>query len=79
MVFQCNDIIQADVRDVYDVVSRVIPILCRAFPAVYFIIGGEGPKRLQLEEMRERHSLHHRVELLGAVPHHKVRDVSSAE
>lgn len=43
---------------------------------MHFIIGGEGPKRLLLEEMRERHSLHHRVELLGAVPHDAVRDVS---
>lgn len=55
---------------------RVIPLLCQEFPSVHFIIGGDGPKRLLLEEMRERHSLHHRVELLGAVPHDAVRDVS---
>lgn len=42
---------------------------------MHFIIGGEGNKRLLLEEMRERHRLHDRVELLGAVPHSKVRDV----
>lgn len=58
-----------------DLAVKVIPILCREFPSVYFIIGGEGPKKLLLEEMRERHNLHHRVELLGAVPHHQVRDV----
>ncbi|CUT99751.1 glycosyltransferase [Echinococcus multilocularis] len=36
---------------------------------------GDGPKRLALEEMRERHNLHFRVEMLGALPNHKVRDV----
>ena len=40
---------------------------------VYFIIGGDGPKKLLLEEMCERYQLHDRVELVGAVPHHKVR------
>ena len=34
---------------------------------VHFVVGGDGPKRLALEEMRERHQLHERVELLGAV------------
>lgn len=33
--------------------------------------------RLALEEMRERYNLHFRVEMPGALPHHKVRDVSS--
>lgn len=42
---------------------------------VYFIIGGDGPKKLLLEEMRERCQLHERVELVGAVPHHRVREV----
>ena len=31
---------------------------------VYFIIGGDGPKKLLLEEMRERFQLHERVELV---------------
>lgn len=55
---------------------RVIPLLCLEFPTVHFIIGGDGPKKLLLEEMLERHQLHDRVELLGAVPHDRVRDVS---
>lgn len=61
---------------VVDIVSRVIPLLCQEFPVVHFIIGGDGPKKLLLEEMIERHQLHDRVELLGAVAHDKVRDVS---
>lgn len=42
---------------------------------VRFIIGGDGPKRVRLEEMREKHSLQDRVDMLGAVPHAKVRSV----
>ena len=30
-------------------------------------VGGDGPKRLALEEMRERYQLHERIEMLGAV------------
>ncbi|XP_019264559.1 PREDICTED: phosphatidylinositol N-acetylglucosaminyltransferase subunit A isoform X3 [Nicotiana attenuata] len=42
---------------------------------VRFIVGGDGPKRVRLEEMREKHSLQDRVDMLGAVPHAKVRSV----
>lgn len=58
-----------------DLVVNVIPAICAQHPHVHFIIGGDGPKKLLLEEMRERHQLHDRVELLGAVPHKNVRDV----
>lgn len=46
-----------------------------AFAKVRFIVGGDGPKRVRLEEMREKHSLQDRVDMLGAVPHAKVRSV----
>lgn len=42
---------------------------------VRFVVGGDGPKRVRLEEMREKHSLQDRVEMLGAVPHARVRSV----
>lgn len=42
---------------------------------VRFIVGGDGPKRVRLEEMREKHSLQDRVEMLGSVPHAHVRSV----
>jgi hypothetical protein len=58
-----------------DLVVNVIPVIAAKYPNVYFIIGGDGPKKLLLEEMRERHQLHDRVQLLGAVPHKHVRDV----
>ena len=37
--------------------------------------GGDGPKRILLEEVRERHSLEDRVTMLGMVPHSQVREV----
>lgn len=58
-----------------DLLVKVIPIVCAKVKNVHFIIGGDGPKKLLLEEMRERYQLHERIQLLGAVPHHKVRDV----
>lgn len=58
-----------------DLLVDVIPKVCARVPNAHFIVGGDGPKLLQLEEMRERFQLHDRMELLGAVPHHQVRDV----
>jgi phosphatidylinositol glycan class A protein len=58
-----------------DLVVAVIPEILARFAHAHFIIGGDGPMRLMLEEMIERHQLHERVELLGAVPHAQVRDV----
>jgi phosphatidylinositol glycan class A protein len=37
--------------------------------------GGDGPKKLLLEEMREKYQLHDRIEMLGAVQHADVRNV----
>ncbi|GJP52484.1 hypothetical protein CLOM_g11593 [Closterium sp. NIES-68] len=58
-----------------DLLVDVIPAVCARFPKVRWIIGGDGAKRGRLEEMRDRHGLHHRVEMLGAVPHSQVRSV----
>lgn len=58
-----------------DLVGKAIQIVCARCDHVNFIIGGDGPKRLLLEEMREKHRLHDRVLLYGAVPHAKVREV----
>ncbi|CAD6333126.1 unnamed protein product [Miscanthus lutarioriparius] len=56
-----------------DLLVEVIPEVCRLFPNVRFIVGGDGPKHVRLEEMREKFSLQDRVEMLGAVPHAQVR------
>lgn len=58
-----------------DLLVELIPEVCHKFPNVRFIVGGDGPKRVRLEEMREKHSLQDRVEMLGAVPHAHVRSV----
>jgi phosphatidylinositol glycan class A protein len=58
-----------------DLLVDVIPRVCAKYPAVHWLIGGDGPKRLELDEMRERYQLYDRVELLGAVEHEQVRDV----
>ncbi|XP_020554033.1 phosphatidylinositol N-acetylglucosaminyltransferase subunit A isoform X2 [Sesamum indicum] len=58
-----------------DLLVEVIPEVCRLHPNVRFIVGGDGPKRVRLEEMREKHSLQDRVDMLGAVPHAQVQSV----
>ncbi|CAL9159219.1 unnamed protein product [Musa hybrid cultivar] len=58
-----------------DLLVEVIPEVCHLFPNVRFVVGGDGPKRVRLEEMREKYSLQDRVEMLGAVPHSQVRSV----
>ncbi|XP_058735484.1 phosphatidylinositol N-acetylglucosaminyltransferase subunit A-like isoform X3 [Vicia villosa] len=58
-----------------DLLVEVIPEVCRLNPNVRFIIGGDGPKRVRLEEMREKNCLQDRVDFLGAVPHSQVRSV----
>ncbi|KAK6936079.1 Glycosyl transferase, family 1, partial [Dillenia turbinata] len=62
-------------RNGADLLVEVIPEVCRMHPNVRFIIGGDGPKRVRLEEMREKRFLQDRVEMLGAVPHAHVRSV----
>ncbi|KAK9138596.1 hypothetical protein Sjap_009190 [Stephania japonica] len=58
-----------------DLLVEVIPEVCCLYPNVRFIIGGDGPKRVRLEEMREKHNIQDRVDMLGAVPHAQVRSV----
>lgn len=47
-----------------DLLSGIIPELCQKYPDLNFIIGGEGPKRIILEEVRERYQLHDRYWIL---------------
>lgn len=48
---------------------------CARHPELHFIVGGDGPKRWLLEEMREQRCLQHRVVMLGALRHSQVRSV----
>lgn len=39
---------------------------------VNFLVGGDGPKRVLLEEIREKANMQDRVKMLGALEHAKV-------
>ncbi|CAG9481740.1 phosphatidylinositol N-acetylglucosaminyltransferase subunit A, putative [Plasmodium vivax] len=58
-----------------DLIAKVIPLVCHKYPFIKFIIGGDGPKRVLLEEMRERNHLHNSVVLLGKVKQENVKNV----
>ncbi|OQV16632.1 Phosphatidylinositol N-acetylglucosaminyltransferase subunit A [Hypsibius exemplaris] len=55
-----------------DLLADIIPRVCEKFPQVRFVIGGDGPKRITLEEMREKYALQERVILLGRIDHDQV-------
>ncbi|KAJ1673023.1 Phosphatidylinositol N-acetylglucosaminyltransferase GPI3 subunit, partial [Spiromyces aspiralis] len=58
-----------------DLLVPAIPRICQQCPNVRFLIGGDGPKRIDLEQMREKYQLQERVVLLGGVPHADVHKV----
>ncbi|KAG5716155.1 Phosphatidylinositol N-acetylglucosaminyltransferase gpi3 subunit [Termitomyces sp. T112] len=58
-----------------DLLVATAPRICAAFPNVRFLIGGDGPKLIDLLQMREKHLLQDRIELLGPVRHSDVVSV----
>jgi phosphatidylinositol glycan class A protein len=52
-----------------DMLVDIIPGICEKYKNVHFIIGGDGPKKAILEEMRKKYNLSDRMELLGRIPH----------
>jgi phosphatidylinositol glycan class A protein len=58
-----------------DLLIGLIPKIVAQFKHVNFIIGGDGDKMVQMKQLVEKHNLHGRVELLGALEHGQVRDV----
>lgn len=58
-----------------DLLTAVVPRICDLRSDVDFLIAGDGPKFLDLEQMREKYYLQERVSLIGAVKHEEVRDV----
>ena len=58
-----------------DLFVDVIPEVCKRNPRVKWIVGGDGPRLQQLQQMVDRHGLHHRVRLMGALKHSEVREV----
>ena len=61
-----------------DLVAEIVPRLCeKVFTngiTVDFVIGGDGPKRIVLEETIEKFGLQSRVQMLGEMCHSDVRD-----
>lgn len=58
-----------------DLLVATAPRICALFPNVRFIVGGDGPKLVDLLQMREKHRLQSHIEVLGAVQPHDVRSV----
>ncbi|GAW80024.1 phosphatidylinositol N-acetylglucosaminyltransferase subunit A [Plasmodium gonderi] len=58
-----------------DLIVKLIPLVCQKYPFIKFIIGGDGPKRILLEEMREKYHLHNSVILLGKVKQENVKNI----
>ncbi|KIK70306.1 glycosyltransferase family 4 protein [Collybiopsis luxurians FD-317 M1] len=58
-----------------DLLVATAPRICAKFPNIKFLIGGDGPKLIDLLQMRERYLLQDRIELLGPVKHNDVRSV----
>lgn len=50
-----------------DLLVSLIPPILQGHPRVRFIIAGDGPKKIDLEQMREQYDLHDRVDLVGPV------------
>ena len=57
-----------------DLLIEIIPEVCKQFPNVNFIIGGDGPKKKLLDIMIDALGLKDRVKLTGFLPHQRVRD-----
>ncbi len=49
--------------------------LCNINADLNFTIAGDGPMFIDLQQMIELNNLEERIELIGSVPHEKVRDV----
>ncbi|RXK38560.1 phosphatidylinositol glycan, class A [Tremella mesenterica] len=58
-----------------DLLVAAAPTICALFPEVRFLVGGDGPKMLELLQMRENHLLQDRITLLGSIPPSQVRDI----
>jgi phosphatidylinositol glycan class A protein len=58
-----------------DLLIEVIPVICKKYNNVYFLIGGDGPKRILLENMIKSFNIEDRVALKGSLAHNNVRDL----
>jgi len=65
-----------------DLVAELLPVLCRdgyrhdngVLHPIHFLIAGDGPKRILIEEIIEKHKLQQCVHMLGELQHSEIRD-----
>lgn len=48
-----------------DLLIDIIPAICKKYPNVHWIIGGDGNKYAIIDKMRKEHNIEDRVEMLG--------------
>lgn len=58
-----------------DLLINLIPKICKRHEDVDFILAGDGPKFVDMQQMVEAYRLENKVKLLGAVPHEDIRNV----
>ncbi|XP_015787298.1 N-acetylglucosaminyl-phosphatidylinositol biosynthetic protein [Tetranychus urticae] len=58
-----------------DLLIEAIPIICKQYPQTRFFIIGDGPKKVNLEQMVEENLLQSRVQMFGMVKHENIRDI----
>ena len=58
-----------------DLLIDIIPEIIKKHKNVHFILGGDGDKLPLIHAMRDKYNLGDRMEILGRVPHHQVRNV----
>ena len=61
-----------------DKVLEALPAIAAQFPGVLYLVVGEGPQRMELEEMAHTLGIAPRVIFAGAVPHAATRDFYNA-
>ncbi|EMD34737.1 glycosyltransferase family 4 protein [Gelatoporia subvermispora B] len=52
-----------------DLLVAAAPRICSKFPNVRFVVGGDGPKLIDILQMREKNLLQDRIEMLGPIRH----------
>ena len=60
-----------------DLLVDIIPEVVSRIPNAYFIIRGFGEKYELLEQLRDKYSLQHKIDLGPGIPHDQVRYVLS--
>lgn len=58
-----------------DLLTAIIPKICSSNEKVEFIIAGDGPRFINLDQMIETYRLQERVKLIGSIRHEEVRDI----